>query len=161
MSTNYTFQISEEECIGDSLATINLNYSNLDTAVTTLSTSMFYTVFDCERSGTGTTGDYMAFGNGASSHQGTRMPYNGEIITATFQYYGVTGTITVGPMKNGISPGTIYNFTATGTGITDGEIKTYSPPIMFEAGDRIGFRQIQAPATATAYNVTFTVRFRM
>jgi hypothetical protein len=161
MSNNYTQIILEEECIGDSLTTINNNYSSLDTAITTLSTSMFHAVFDCERSGNGTTGGYMAFGNGATTHQGLRMPYNGEIISATFQYYNVTGTITVGPQKNNISSGNIYNFTATGTSITDGEIKTYNPPISFEAGDRIGFKQIQAPTSADAYNVVFTVRFRI
>lgn len=161
MSNNYTQIISEEECIGDSLVTINNNYSSLDTAITTLSTSMFHTVFDCERSGTGTTGQFMAFGNGASLHQGIRMPYNGEIISASFQYYNITGTITVGPQKNNTSPGNIYNFTATGTNITDGEFKVYNPAISFEAGDRIGFKQIQSPTTADAYNVVFVVRFRI
>ena len=36
--SNYITPIDENECIGDSLDTINENYNNLDTAVTTLST---------------------------------------------------------------------------------------------------------------------------
>ena len=36
--SNYTIPIDENECIGDSLDTINENYNSLDTAVTTLST---------------------------------------------------------------------------------------------------------------------------
>jgi len=40
MALSYTQNISENECMGDSLSKINNNFTNLDTGVTTLSTSL-------------------------------------------------------------------------------------------------------------------------
>jgi hypothetical protein len=39
MSTNYTSQIDQNQCIGDSLDVLNSNFNNLDTSLTTLSTN--------------------------------------------------------------------------------------------------------------------------
>jgi hypothetical protein len=159
MSTNYTIQILEDECIGDSLDTINENFSDLDTAITDLS-SYFYSTFFCETSGAGIINRFMSYGSGATNHQGLRMPFSGQIINATLQANGSQGSIIIDPVISG-NPNTAGRL-SFGSGIaslTGGVLSAFNPPISFNAQDTIAWRLTVPPTSALSYSTVYTVKF--
>jgi hypothetical protein len=158
MSTNYTQQISEEECIGDSLDKINNNFSSLDATCATLS-STFTAAYACERNGVGDVGQLLAHGSGASAHRGLCMPYNGKVIAATLQGASINGTVSVQAYLNGTSLSE-YSLTYTGTFSNGSDIETFSPPLSFEAGDTLGWIQTVKPAAGT-FNVNYLVVYNL
>jgi hypothetical protein len=149
---NYTIPIDENECIGDSLDTINANFETLD--------SGFNAAFVCERFGVGTIGQYMANGNGAGTHIGPVMPYNGELLKAGLQVHNATGTTTVQPAVNGVAYSN-YQLTTTGTNLTGSQLSAYAAPLAFKAGDTLGWLQVSVPSSVNSYNVTYVVHFFM
>lgn len=159
MSENYTFQISEDQCIGDSLDVINSNFSNLDTAVEDLS-SYFFSTFHCETNGAGVINQPMSYGAGATSHRGLRMPYSGQIINATLQANGSWGTITIDPVINNTADTTGRLTIGSGTAsLTGGVLSAFNPPISFNAQDTIAWRQTIVPVSAHSYSAVYTVKF--
>lgn len=148
----YTRTIDENECIGDSLDTINANFNALD--------MNFNTAFCCERNGTGIINQFMSHGGSATIHNGIPMPYSGELIKAALEVYGVTGTVTVQPAING-AVYSDYQLTTTGTNLTGGQLSAYPVSLKFNAGDTLGWKQISVPSSANAYHVTFVTRFNM
>lgn len=159
MSTNYTTQISEEECIGDSLDIINANFDALDTAATDLS-SYFYSTFHSERNGAGVINQIMGYGNGAAIHNGLRMPFSGQIINATLQVNGSWGTVMIDPAINGVADTAgRLSITSNGTSLTGGVLSAFNPPIAFNAQDAIGWRQTVVPVSANSYTAVYTVKF--
>jgi len=159
MSTNYTTQISEEECIGDSLDTINANFDALDTAVTDLS-SYFYSTFHCETSGAGIINRFMSYGSGATNHHGLRMPFSGQIINATLQANGSWGTVMIDPSINGVAnTAGRLSITSDSTSLTGGVLSAFNPPIAFNAQDTIAWRQTVVPVSANSYAAVYTVKF--
>lgn len=159
MSTNYTLQISEDECIGDSLETINDNFSDLDTAVTNLS-SYFYSTFHCETSGAGIINRFMSYGSGATSHRGLRMPFSGQIINATLQANGSRGSIIVDPVINDTANTAGRLSFGSGTAsLTGGVLSAFNPPISFNAQDTIAWRLTVPPTSALSYSTVYTVKF--
>lgn len=154
----FTTTIDENQCIGDSLETLNANFSALDAAVLNLYTAPVVT-YTCERNSVGAQDGFMAFGNGASLHEGVCMPFAGKIISAALQVYGMTGTVAVDPCVNGAAQEE-YRLATTGTNLTGNDIRYYSQPqLSFNAGDRVGWKQVNVPSSANAYNVTFVVSF--
>lgn len=159
MNYKYTAQISEDECIGDSLDTINANFSALDVATADLS-SYFYSTFHCERGSNGTQNDVMAYGNGVPKGHGVRMPYRGEIINATLQVNGAWGTTTVDPAINGIADTNgRLTITSNNTSLTGGTLSAFNPPVSFNAQDAIAWRQTTVPISAISYQTVYTVKF--
>jgi long-subunit acyl-CoA synthetase (AMP-forming) len=154
----FTTTIDENQCIGDSLDTLNSNFSALDTAVYDLYTAPVV-AFTCERNSTGTQDQFMAHGDGAALHNGICMPFAGSIISAALQVYGMTGTVAVDPCING-TPQEDYRLTTTGTDVTGSHVRTFvEPPLSFSGGSTIGWKQVNIPSSANAYNVTFVVAF--
>lgn len=163
-----TRPISEDDCLGDSLdqpitstkGGINTNYLALDEAVQSLSGS-FITAFTCERSGTGTAGQFMSHGGGATGAPGICMPYSGQLIRATLQVSNMTGSITVDPVINNI-PNVFYGLTrTTGTNLTGNVVSNYTTPLNFNANDTLGWRQTTVPSSINYYNVTYIVKFNL
>ena len=154
----FTTTIDENQCIGDSLETLNANFSALDTATLNLYTAPVV-VFTCERNGTGTQNQFMSFGSGATQHEGTCMPFAGKIISAALQVYGATGTVTTDPCVNGVAQQE-YRLTTTGINLTGNNIRYYTAPqLLFNVGDRVGWKQVGIPSSANCYNITFVVEF--
>jgi hypothetical protein len=171
MSSNYTVQIDENECIGDSLDKINNNFANLDTQMSGLSTLNNTIVsFVCERNGLGTQGQLMAFGD-SSTTGGLVMPLSGRIIAATLRVNSLTnGTITVAPRITELTdtePGTTYTdadrsmtFSTVATDSTN-IVKNYpiTRQIGFNQGARISWVQQAVSGSVSSYQVTFYVYF--
>jgi len=154
----FTTTIDENQCIGDSLETLNTNFSALDTAVLGLYTSPVV-AFACERNNTGVQDQFMAYGSGAGIHNGICMPFAGNIISATLQVYGITGTVAVDPCVNG-TPQEAFRLSTTGTNLTGNDIRYYTEPsLSFDIGSTIGWKQVIVPSSAGVYNVTFIVTF--
>jgi hypothetical protein len=116
--------------------------------------------FVCERNGVGTINQVMAFGNGAGTGKGIRMPFAGKLIAATLAGVGVNGTVTVDVFRNG-SANSSYRLTATNGSAADvGVTQNWSSsPLSFSAGDTIGWQQVAVPSAANTYNVSFYVIF--
>lgn len=171
MSSNYTVQIDENECIGDSLDKLNSNFASLDTQMSGLSTlNNTIVAFHCERNGLGNQGNAMAFGNGSTSGS-LVMPLAGRVIAATLRVNSLTnGTITVSPRVtelNELEPGTTYTdidrLMSFSTVATDSAsiIKNYpiSRQIRFNQGARLTWIQQAVSGTVSSYQVTFYVYF--
>jgi len=149
---NYTTYIDENECIGDSLDTINTNFETLDTG--------FNTAFVCEVSGAGVIGNYMAHSVTIPGSKGICMPYSGELLKAALQVYDITGTVAVRPAVNNIANAD-YQLTTTGTNLTGSQLSAYATPLTFNAGDTFGWVISSVPSSAKGYNITYVVHFYM
>ena len=115
--------------------------------------------FFCERNGTGTATNVMAFGNGSTAGKGIRMPFAGKLVLATLTGTTITGTVTVDVYKNGTANSS-YRLTATATAADIGVTQDFSSsPLSFAAGDTIGWYQTVVPTIANTYNVCFYVIF--
>jgi len=118
--------------------------------------------FTCERVGTGTTTQFMSFGNSSTVHQGPAMPFNGKLIAATLRAEAVTSNTTLYIARNGTANTTYdlrYNPATVGVAESGQDIEYYSTPMSFVAGDRISVYQSLCPTGATGYTVTFYVVF--
>ena len=154
----YTTNISEDECIGDSLTTINANFSAIDTGLNRIALQPIVT-FVCERNSTGSQDGFMSYGNGYSTHNGICMPYSGVIFAATLRCDSFTGTVAIDPCVNG-SPKEDYRLTVTGvTNTSASDIEYFSTPLIFNAGDLVGWKQTIVPTTAKGYHVVYMVKF--
>lgn len=151
MSNTITY-IDENECIGDSLDTINANFNVLNT--------QFTTAFHCETSGTGVLNQFMSFGGRATSQYGLAMPYRGQLLKASLQVFDATGTVAVQPAINNNTYSN-YELSTTGTDLTSSQLSAYSTPLEFNEGDVLGWKQVSVPSSANAYNVTFVTKFYM
>jgi hypothetical protein len=158
MSTNYTQQISEEECIGDSLDTINNNFASLDTTCTLLS-GTFTAAYVCEMNGVGGIGQILAYGDGAKAHKGLRMPYPGTLIAATLQGADIDGTVAVDPYLNGL-PQTNFRLTYTDVipNIGGGQTRIFNEPLQFNASDTLGWIQVTVPSGGR-FNVNYLIKY--
>lgn len=114
----------------------------------------------CERNSTGAIGQIMSFGNGSSAGKGLRMPAAGRLILATLAGTGINGTITVQAYLNG-SANASYQLTATNGSAGDvGVTQNFSNnPLLFNAGDTLGWYQASLPTASSAFNVNFYVAF--
>lgn len=118
--------------------------------------------FTCERVGTGTTTQFMSFGNSSTVHQGPAMPFGGKLIAATLRAEAVTSNTTLYIAKNGTANTTYdlrYNPATVGVAESGQHIQYYSTPMDFVAGDRISVYQSLCPSSATGYTVTYFVVF--
>jgi len=169
MSTcNFITVIDENQCIGDSLPIINNNYGNLNSAVCELSSrvvlapllSRTIQAFNCERTGVGTAGTNFSFGNGSTT-DGIVMPLDGRVIGATYHVTGITGTATAHLTLNGTSYSQ-YPLSITAPNVSDVQDYTlppYSVTLPFYRGDRLTWKLITQPSTATGQTITFYVLF--
>jgi hypothetical protein len=115
--------------------------------------------FVAERNGIGTAGNIMAFGNGAGTIKGARMPFAGKLVAATLHGTAITGTITLDAYINA-STNTSYRLTGTGSTSDINVTQNWqSSPLSFAAGSTINFIQTVVPTTANGYLVTFFVVF--
>jgi hypothetical protein len=115
--------------------------------------------YACERSGTGTAGNIMAYGNGVAAGKGLRMPFAGKLIAATLSGVAINGTVTVDAYVNAVT-NTSYRLTATGTTTDIGVTQNWSSsPLSFSAGDTLAWIQTAVPTSATSYNVSYFIRF--
>jgi hypothetical protein len=114
----------------------------------------------CERSGAGAIGQIMSFGNGTTAGKGLRMPAAGRLILATMAGTGVNGTLTVQAFLNG-SANASYQLTQTNGSASDvGVTQNFSSsPLVFAAGDTLGWYQASLPTASSAFNVNFYVSF--
>jgi hypothetical protein len=156
MSTNYTTQIDENECIGDSLDTINSNFASLDTTCATLS-STFTAAYTCERNDIGGANQVLSFGANATTHNGIRMPFNGIMIAASLQGHLIVGNISVEPYLNAIRQ-PVYRLTYIGSNTSGGQHIYYPVPLQFNAGDALGWIQAAVPSGGR-FNVNFLVKY--
>jgi hypothetical protein len=154
----YTDQISEEQCIGDSLDTINDNFLELDNAVQTLS-GQFIVAHTCEINGPGSVDNVMSYGDGATDHFGLQMLYNGQLIAATLQCKGLAGQFGVDALLNN-TPRPNYRLISNSIsdGANSGPRLIFSTPLNFNAGDTLGWIQISAPSSGV-FNVNYLVRY--
>ena len=114
---------------------------------------------ECERGGTGTAGNVMAYGNGQTLGKGLRMPFSGKLYAATLSGTGITGTVTVDAYLNGAA-NTSYRLTATGTGGDIGNTGNWlASPLSFAAGDTLGWVQTVVPSSANGYFVAYYIVF--
>lgn len=115
---------------------------------------------ECERGGTGTAGDRMAYGNGQNLGKGLRMPFSGKLYTATLSGTGITGTVTVDAYLNGTA-NTSYRLTATGASASDIGVtgNWLASPLSFAAGDTLGWVQTAVPSAANGYFVAYYIIF--
>lgn len=114
---------------------------------------------ECERTGTGTAGTVMAYGNGNASGKGLRMPFAGKLYAATLSGTGITGTVTVDAYLNGAT-NTSYRLTATATAADIGVTGNWlASPLSFAAGDTLGWIQTVVPTLANGYFVAYYVVF--
>jgi hypothetical protein len=115
--------------------------------------------FVAERNGVGTAGNTMAFGNGAGTIKGARMPFAGKLVAATLHGTAITGTITLDAYVNA-STNTSYRLTGTGSASDINVTQNWqSSPLPFAAGSTINFIQTVVPTTSSGYLVTFFVVF--
>lgn len=116
--------------------------------------------FACERSGVGTVGNIMSFGNGLATGKGIRMPFAGKIYAFTLSGTGINGTVTVQLAING-SGNASYQLTQTNGVAGDvGQTGSYlASPLSFSAGDTVGVYQAAVPSAANGYTCTFYVVF--
>jgi hypothetical protein len=114
----------------------------------------------CERSSTGAIGQIMSFGNGTTLGKGLRMPAAGRLILATLAGTGINGTLTVQAYLNGTANAS-YQLTQTNDGAGDvGVTQNFiSSPLVFNAGDTLGWYQASLPTASSAFNVNFYVSF--
>ena len=114
--------------------------------------------FHCERASASSVGDKLAFGNGAVSN-GVCMPYAGKLVAATLNCSNMTGTVKLQAIKNVVIQ-SAYELTCTNATATDNhDIKTFSTPLSFSAGDALNWQTIVAASSATCIDVTFYVIF--
>ena len=114
---------------------------------------------ECERNGTGSATNIMAFGNGSTSGKGLRMPFAGKLYAATLSGILVTGTVTVDFAINNV-PNASYSLTGTGTASDISATGNYlASPLSFAAGDTIGWYQTTVPTVANGYFVSFYIMF--
>ena len=114
---------------------------------------------ECERNGTGSATNIMAFGNGSTSGKGLRMPFAGKLYAATLSGILVTGTVTVDFAINNV-PNASYSLTGTGTASDISATGNYlASPLSFAAGDTIGWYQTTVPTVASGYFVSFYIMF--
>jgi hypothetical protein len=114
----------------------------------------------CERTSTGAIGQIMSFGNGTTLGKGLRMPAAGRLILATLAGTGINGELTVQAYLNGVANAsyqlTQTNGSAGDVGVT-GDFS--SSPLLFSAGDTLGWYQASLPTASSAFNVNFYVSF--
>ena len=114
---------------------------------------------ECERNGTGSATNIMAFGNGSTSGKGLRMPFAGKLYAATLSGILVTGTVTVDFAINNV-PNASYSLTGTGTASDISATGNYlASPLSFAAGNTIGWYQTTVPTVASGYFVAFYIMF--
>lgn len=115
---------------------------------------------ECERGGTGTATNVMAYGNGQTLGKGLRMPFAGKLYAATLSGTGITGTVTVDAYLNGAA-NTSYRLTATGSNASDiGATGNWlASPLSFAAGDTLGWQQTVVPSAANGYFVAYYIIF--
>jgi hypothetical protein len=114
---------------------------------------------DCERGGTGTAGDRMAYGNGQNLLNGLRMPFAGKLYVATLSGVNITGTVTVDAYLNGVAY-TSYRLTGTGSSSNIAATGNWlTSPLSFAAGDLLGWQQTVVPSSAQGYVVAYYVVF--
>jgi hypothetical protein len=114
---------------------------------------------ECERTGTGTVGGVMAYGNGTTGGIGLRMPFAGKLYAATLSGTNVTGTVTLDAFLNSVTY-TSYRLTATGTTSTISAIGNWlTSPLSFAAGDTLGWYQTEVPSSSNSYVVAYYVVF--
>jgi hypothetical protein len=115
--------------------------------------------FHCERSGVGSVGDQLSWGNGTSANIGMVMPFSGKLILATLGVTALTGTHTSQVKLNGVvNPS--YQLSATGTAVNASDIKNWqSTPLAFTVGSTICWYTSVACTSATSIGVTFFVVF--
>jgi len=113
--------------------------------------------FTAERNGVGTAGQQMAFGNGAGTIKGPRMPFAGKLIAGTLHGTNVSGTITLDAYVNG-SSNSSYRLTGSGSASDVNITQNWqSSPLSFAAGSTINFNQTVVPSSANGYILTFFV----
>lgn len=119
--------------------------------------------FTAELNGVLTNGATFSHGSGASNSIGPRMPFKGNLLMATFASEKVWGNLVVDVNHNGTSNSS-YRFTGNAfgananlaLGITQ---DFHDTPLAFNAGDTLGWKQIEAPLGANAIVITYFVRF--
>jgi hypothetical protein len=114
----------------------------------------------CERNSTGAIGQIMSFGNGTTNGKGLRMPAAGRLIAATLAGTGINGTLTVQAYLNGVANAS-YELTQTNGSAADVGVtgNFASSPLLFNAGDTLGWYQASLPTASSAFNVNFYVSF--
>jgi hypothetical protein len=116
--------------------------------------------FNCERSGTGSIGGILSYGNGLATGKGLRMPFAGKLLAATVAGTAIVGTVTLDAYLNE-SANSSYRLTQTnassgGVGVTQ---DFQSSPLSFAAGDFLGWYQTAVPSSANGYSVSYYVIF--
>ena len=116
--------------------------------------------FACERSGTGTVGGVMSYGNGVAANKGLRMPFAGKLYAATLTGTLITGTTTVQAYLNGVANAS-YQLSATSTAADIGVTGNWlASPLSFAAGDTLGWYQASVPTVSAAgYDVSYYIVF--
>jgi len=115
---------------------------------------------NCERNSTGAIGQIMSFGNGSTAGKGLRMPAAGRLIAATLAGTGINGTLTVQAYLNGVANAS-YELTQTNGSAADVGVtgNFASSPLLFSAGDTLGWYQASLPTASSVFNVNFYVSF--
>jgi hypothetical protein len=102
----------------------------------------------------------MSFGNGTTLGKGLRMPAAGRLIAATLAGTGINGELTVQAYLNGVANASYQLSQTNGStgdvGVT-GDFS--SSPLLFSAGDTLGWYQASLPTASSAFNVNFYVSF--
>jgi len=116
--------------------------------------------FNCERSGAGSIGGILSYGNGLATGKGLRMPFAGKLLAATVAGTAIVGTVTLDAYLNE-SANSSYRLTQTnvssgGVGVTQ---DFQSSPLSFAAGDFLGWYQTAVPSSANGYSVSYYVIF--
>jgi hypothetical protein len=114
----------------------------------------------CERNSVGAVGQIMSFGNGTALGKGLRMPAAGRLITATLAGTGINGELTVQAYLNGVANA---SYALTQTNVSAGDVGVTGDfsgsPLLFSAGDTLGWYQASLPTASSAFNVNFYVSF--
>jgi hypothetical protein len=121
------------------------------------------TIF-CERNGTTSVGDRLAWGNGSSTAVGLRMPFAGKIHFATLNVSSYTsGSATFGiriTNSSGTSTLSTSSYITTVSNTTGSSSDWRSSPLAFAAGDRICCECTALTATtATVFNMVLWYSF--
>ena len=128
------------------------------TAIGNIPAPTFPFSYTVERSGVGSVGQVLSYGNGSSTSKGLFMPYAGQIYEAVFSATNITGTFTMDLYVNGsVVPG--YTLTVTGTAENKYHHVKYATPYSFAQYDQIGWYISAIGSAANAYEVNYFVTY--
>ncbi|CAB4125777.1 hypothetical protein UFOVP181_425 [uncultured Caudovirales phage] len=131
---------------------------SVTTAINNIPAPTFPFSYTVERSGVGSVGQVLSYGNGSSTSKGLFMPYAGHLYEAIFSATNITGTFTMDLYVNGaIIPG--YTLTATGTTENKYHHVKYATPFAFAQYDQIGWYISAVGSAANAYEVNYFVTY--